>query len=244
MSSAWPERVLIDRPAHARAVVIALHGFTRSGRHLQHLADRLVTEEIVVVRPTLHSLWWPRSMNRHEVIEELARAIGPVVAELPVAIVGHSAGAAAGACLAARLIEDDVDVRGLVFADGVESPTRHIERAWPLVRALPVRMIAAPASPCNRQGALTGWLAERIDGVFGVLVADSGHGDVEGEAHAVYRIACREHSSDEVRARVLDHVVWSVLHVLDLPSRSGRSAPAATAADVVLRGNVPLAPSS
>lgn len=178
-------------------------------------------------------------MNRPGVIDALARVIRPIIGDLDVVIVGHSAGAAAGARLAAALLTSGASVRGLVFADGVENPTRHIEHAWPTVGALPVRMVAAPASACNREGALTHWLGSRLDGVFGVLIADSGHGDVEGEPHLVYRVACRAHSTATTRARVIDHVVWNVLDEFDLPPLGGRSTPGLTAADILLRGQAP-----
>lgn len=236
MSVAWPEGILIDRPASSRAMVIALHGFTRRGRHLQRLAEHLVAEDLTVLRPTLRSLWWPRSMNRRPVVAELADRLGPVFDGQPIAIVGHSAGAAAGACLAARLIEAGTEVSGLVFVDGVESPTRHVANAWSSIRACDLRVVAAPPSPCNRHGELVRWLVPRMVGPFGIEIAHSGHGDVEGESHRVYRLACRERSTDETRARVMHHVVAATLRVIGHSPLTHGAEGARQPGDVVLVG--------
>lgn len=216
MTTAWREGILIDQSPSSRATVIAMHGFTRSGAHLQRLADSLVAEDLTVLRPTLRSLWWPRSMNRRTVIDELARHVGALLGEESVAVVGHSAGAAAGACLAARLLDNGVKVRGLVFVDGVESPTHHIANAWSSIASSRVRVVAAPPSACNRHGELVRWLTPRMVGDFGVEIAGSGHGDIEGEAHSIYRLACRATGDAHTRARVLDHVVADALRVLDI----------------------------
>lgn len=175
-------------------------------------------------------------MNRRPVVAELADHLRPLLDGQPLAIVGHSAGAAAGACLAAHLIETGVEVSGLVFVDGVESPTRHVSNAWSSISACDLRVVAAPASPCNRNGELVRWLTPRMVGEFGVEVAGSGHGDIEGEPHRVYRLACRDHSSDETRARVMHHVVAATLRVVGRsPVRHGAERPRHPA-DVVLVG--------
>ena len=236
MTVAWPEGILIDRPASSRGVVIALHGFTRRGRHLQRLAEHLVAEELTMVRPTLRSLWWPRSMNRRPVVVELADRLRPLLDGQPIAIVGHSAGAAAGACLAARLIETGTAVRGLVFVDGVESPTRHVSNAWSSISACDLRVVAAPPSPCNRHGELVRWLVPRMDGPFGVEIADSGHGDVEGDPHRIYRLACHDRSSGETRARVMHHVVAATLRVIGRSPLSHGAEGSRHPGDVVLVG--------
>lgn len=237
MREAWREDIVTDRPDDARAAVIALHGFTRSAGALQRLADALVGERLAVIRPTLASLWWPRSMNRRVIIEQLAAAVRPLLDDRPVAIVGHSAGAAAGARLAGQLIAAGLPMRGVVFVDGVENPTRHIAAAWPTISECAVRAVAAPPNPCNRHGALTTWLTDRLVGEFGIEIAGSTHGDIEGEEHRIYRLACGASADAATRARVLDHVVWHTLGNLALPSVGGRTTPARRLADRILVGN-------
>ena len=41
------------------------------------------------------------------------------------------------------------DIRGVVYVDGVESPTGLIRRAWPMIGGLRVRALCAPPSRCN-----------------------------------------------------------------------------------------------
>lgn len=224
VAASWGEAVPVDRthvegaPA-TQGTAVCLHGFTRSGQRLQQLAERLSRGGVSALRPTLGSLWWPRSMNNPHVVANLADALtspagpdGTIVGSGPTVIIGHSAGAAAGCRLAADLMQRGVTVRGLVLVDGVESPTRHVARSWPAIEHLPIRVVTAPGSPCNRHGALSTWLSERVTGRFGTLVAGSTHGDVEGDAHWVYRVAGCGVSDDTTRRHVLDlvctHAHW------------------------------------
>ncbi|MUH45033.1 MAG: hypothetical protein F2793_00835, partial [Actinobacteria bacterium] len=176
-------RVTIDTVARARGAVLLLHGFTRHPRHLDLLAGRFVDAGVMVVRPHLASLSPVASMNRPSVLARAARSIAEAIGDprLPLVVVGHSAGAAAGSGIAAHLLDAGAFVRGLVLVDGVESPTRSIERAWPRIGQLPMFCVCAPPSRCNRQGALAEWLRSRRTGAFGVVVRGAGHGDIEGQ---------------------------------------------------------------
>jgi len=190
--------------------VVALHGFTRSPRHLAAFAQACQASEWNCLCPALAPRWFPVLMNdrRHltSVAKRLAtsgRLMGPVV------IVGHSAGAAAGSWIAPKLIDAGVEVRGLVYVDGNDSPNHLIERAWPMLESVPVRAVMAPPSPCNRDGRLAAWLAERRPGCVQVIDG-AGHGDFEMASHAVYRRACGDSSGPEQwRA-----VQFAVLHLV------------------------------
>lgn len=138
----------------------------------------------------------------------------------PVAIVGHSAGAAAGCFLVGCLMESGVNVRGIVMADGVDSPNHLIARTLPSLITRRVSAVLAPASPCNRQGAPARYLVD-FPWVRTTLVPGAGHGNFEGADVAIYRRVCRDASTpavaEEFRRRVLAELRWVV--------GDGRSAP-------------------
>ncbi len=213
-------RLLIDRVDGERATIIALHGFTRSPENLEAFGRACMKQACSVIRTRLGSLNVAMSMNRTSVVSSLATNVASILeqSEVPVVIVGHSAGAAAGSWLAGELLEAGLDIRGLVYVDGVESPTHLIERSWPGIAHLPIFAVAAPPSRCNRSGALVEWLRVRRTGEFGAVVAGSGHGDIEGQAHPVYQWACGDHSTPEVRGIVRDLVIGQALEQLGLPA--------------------------
>jgi pimeloyl-ACP methyl ester carboxylesterase len=212
--------MVIDRAPLARGAALLVHGFTRSPERLQSLTDRLVAEGLTVIRPRLGALSPRTAMSRASALASIVDGIRRIGLDpaLRWVVIGHSAGAAAGTWMAAELIGTGVDMRGLVYADGVESPTRLIAGAWSQVAHLPVFDVCAEPSRCNRQGGLADWLRPRREGVFGVLVPGGGHGDVEGRQLAIYRWACGDRSPESTRETVLDVLVASALGMLDLPS--------------------------
>ncbi len=129
----------------------------------------------------------------------------------PVVIVGHSAGAAAGSWIAPRLVEGGVDVCGLVYVDGNDSPNHLIEKAWPRLESLPIRAVMAPPSPCNRDGQLTQLLESRRPGSV-EIIPGAGHGDIEMLGAAVYRRVCKDTTGVEewhvVQAAVVRAIEW------------------------------------
>ncbi len=193
--------------------VVLLHGFTRSPRHLDLLSAGCVAAGARTLRPALGSLWWPTSTNNPAHLDRVAAAVRTQLAPGPVVVVGHSAGAAAGAWLAAGLLAAGVPVTRLVMVDGVESPSGLIRRAWPRLSGLAVRAVCAPPSRCNRHGALAAWLAGRDDGVDAQVdvIEGSGHGDIEGPSQAIYRWACGDDGTQPARERVLSTVMAQVI---------------------------------
>jgi pimeloyl-ACP methyl ester carboxylesterase len=194
------------------AWAVLLHGFTRSGRHLAGLAEQLAERGISSVRPDLGSLNWFRSVNNARYLDRVAADLRAIVGSGAV-IVGHSAGAAAAGYLAPRL----VDCAGVVFVDGVENPTHHIERNWPALRAMPVVAVCAPPSACNRSGRLAQQLAQWGFTGAGCVVDGAGHGDIEDGDPSIYRLVCRSSSTPQTKALVRDLVVWSVCDLLHRP---------------------------
>jgi len=170
--------------------VLALHGFSRRPQHLTSFSEACRRRGWACVRPSLAPRWMPVLMNNRRHLDQVAdRLVSSGRLTGPIVIVGHSAGAAAGSWMAPVMIGQGVDVRGLVYVDGNDSPNHLIEQAWPDLDELAIRGVMAPPSPCNRQGRLSRYLQERRPGSV-VVVPRAGHGDLEGRSSSVYRWAC------------------------------------------------------
>jgi len=195
-------------------IVVALHGFTRRPADLQNLAEACAARGLATLRPALDSFWWPRSMNNAGHLSQLAMQYSVRLADRRCVVVGHSAGTAAGSWLGAELRRLGVDVRGFVYVDGNESPAHLLARAWPDIRDLPVRAICAPPSRCNRDGQLASWLEAQSGDIVIDVIEGSGHGDIEGDTAPVYRWACGDDSSPDVRTLVMDRTLAYVEEIL------------------------------
>lgn len=99
---------------------------------------------------------------------------------------------------------------GIVLVDGVDSVTSLIRRSLPVLADVPMTALVADPSPCNRHGALARYLDRERPGVT-VRMPGTSHGDIEGQDHAVYRLACGERSSQAMRQQVIDRAVASAL---------------------------------
>ena len=187
--------------------MVLLHGFTRSPAALQDLSDRCVAMGARTLRPALGSLWWPTSTNNSGHLTRIADELLPMLGQGPVVVAGHSAGASAGAWIAAELLAGSADVRSLVCIDGVESPTHLIRRSWERLASVSVRAVCAPPSRCNRQGALAAWLEMQERAAEIVIIPGSGHGDIEGASQGIYRWACGDDPHQPAGQQVRDLVV-------------------------------------
>jgi pimeloyl-ACP methyl ester carboxylesterase len=170
--------------------VVALHGFTRKPEHLAAFSEACRRRGWTCVRPALAPRWFPVLTNNRRHLTRIAhrliksgRLTGRVV------VVGHSAGAAAGSWMTPVFLAAGVDIRGLVYVDGNDSPNHLIERAWPGLSNVQIRAVAAPPSPCNRHGRLTDFLEQHRPGCV-VVVRGAGHGDLEMTGAEVYRRLC------------------------------------------------------
>ena len=197
----------VESSAEIRGTVVLLHGFTRSPAALQDLSARCVVMGARTLRPALGSLWWPTSTNNAGHLTRIADQMLSLIGPGPVVVAGHSAGASAGAWIAAELVARGVDVTSLVCIDGVESPTHLIQRSWERLSAVPVRAVCAPPSRCNRQGALAAWLEAQDRAAEIVIVPGSGHGDIEGASQGIYRWACGDDPDQPAGQQVRDLVV-------------------------------------
>ena len=210
-----PPATLVSEPHDAvSGVAIAVHGFTRRPSDLDMLARACAEQSLVVLRPGLSSFFWPHSTNNAAYLTQVAAELAVRVPAVPCVVVGHSAGAAAGSWLALQLRALGCDIRGVVYVDGVESPTGLIRRAWPIIGGLRVRALCAPPSRCNRQGRLYTWLGEQRGDVVREVVPGSGHGDIEGGSAAVYRWGCGDSSGPQVKAAVLSRTLTFIDEVL------------------------------
>lgn len=188
-----------------------MHGFTRAPRHLRVLSDELTGRGVATVRPALSAFGWSHGINNAGYLTKVAARLRHGLPDGPVAVVGHSAGAAAGSWLAAEFAQSGMDVRALIMVDGVESPAGLMRRAWPRLQGVPVLALCAPPSRCNREGQLEAWLANQGGEVVVSVLPGMGHGDIEGEPARIYEWACREQSSAEIRRRVVTTVAdWVV----------------------------------
>lgn len=174
--------------------VLALHGFTRGPHHLAMFAEACRRRGWSCVRPSVAPRWLPILMNdrRHLAavgrrLVESQQLVGRTV------VVGHSAGAAAGSWLAPILVRSGIDVAGLVYVDGNDSPNHLIERSWDALADIEIRAVMSPPSPCNRHGRLTNFLQQRRPGCV-TVVPGAGHGDFEMLGARMYRRMCGDRS--------------------------------------------------
>ena len=202
--------------------VLALHGFTRSPKHLNAFAQACDRRGWTCVRPLVAPRWMPILMNDRRHLDRLVRRLidsGTLVGR--VVIVGHSAGAAAASWMTPGLMSSGVDVAGLVFVDGNDSPNHLIERAWTDLETVPIRAVMAPPSPCNRHGRLSAFLESRRPGSV-TEIAGAGHGDFEMTGAAVYRRTCKDRSGPTEWVQVQAAVVTCIEELCrDVVSDSG-----------------------
>jgi hypothetical protein len=116
--------------------------------------------------------------------------------------------------MAPRFVAAGVDVRGLVYVDGNDSPNHLITRAWIDLASLPIRAVMAPPSPCNRGGQLARYLQAQRPGSVQVIPG-AGHGDIEMSGAAIYRRACGDSSGPAQWKAVQEAVLVVVDELLD-----------------------------
>lgn len=178
--------MIIDHaPASPRSVVVMQHGFFRSPDHLEGIAAACVSRGMTVVRPHLPSLRPGASLQSRSYVQRFARHVCEASAELsPNAVhivLGHSAG---GAVVCAMLNSVPQMWAGAVFIDPVDKHALIHTWAWGSAGrpGLPVQVLAAPGSACNRRGAASADLLRsgRVDAGEGYeLFGEVNHADIE-----------------------------------------------------------------
>jgi dienelactone hydrolase len=164
--------VYLPASAPPRGLAVVAHGFTRSRERHRVLAGRLADAGFVVAVPDLPH--WARPYANAEAIVAVVKAleVEPGRDELPVVLVGTSAGGLASLLATDRVPRlalwiglDPVDALGLA-----EDTARRLQ-----VSALVVR---APAGACNVGGSarrIAAWLPNRAE----VRIAGASHCDFE-----------------------------------------------------------------
>jgi pimeloyl-ACP methyl ester carboxylesterase len=190
--------------------VLALHGFTRGPQHLVAFSEACERRGLRCIRPSLAPRWFPIMISNRRHLTSLARrlVVSGQISEDTV-IVGHSAGAAAGAWLAPILRNAGVHVAGVVFVEGNDSPNHLIQLSWQSLRDLPVRAVMAPPNPCNKEGELAVFLNQHRPGSV-LIVPGSGHGDIEMSGAGIYRRICHDASGPN-EWRTVQQTVLSVV---------------------------------
>lgn len=213
----------IEPPGPVLGTVVLLHGFGRRPGHLDDLATRLAGLGARVVRPALSAWWWPTCTNNTRFLDRVADAIAQTCGPGPVVVVGHSAGAAAGSWIAARLIRRGSRVSSVILVDGVESPLRAIRRSWPVLQHVAVLAICGEPGPCNRDGALGGWLRrQQHDEEPALTIVDvpgMGHGDVEGAGTGIYVRMCRDDADAPQRDVLIGLITDAVSRGIEAPAK-------------------------
>lgn len=205
-----------------RGTLLALHAFSRSPRHLRGFARLFVERRARVLLPHLRAWWWPESTNNVGHLTKVADLVAEARSEGPVVVLGHSAGAPAGAWIAARLLDRGLPVTEVVFVDGVESPVRSLERSWPHLEHVRITAICGPPSRCNRGGALAAWLERAphaADPPLEVeMLPDLGHGDIEGQGVGFYARFCGDDPNAPARGLLLERLAEAVERGLSAPA--------------------------
>lgn len=188
--------------------VILLPGFSRRAEHTALMAQLCRERGWIPLPVTLA----PRALAPLYMsttrLRAVARDIGRRSPGSPIVVVGHSAG-----CFITAFLRGKADVRGLVMADGVDSPNGLIRRYLPELISLRVSAVFADPSPCNRNGKLESEIGA-YPWVRCVHIPCAGHGDFEGNGIAIYTRACGDRSTPDTSRRFRDEVVCQVERVL------------------------------
>ncbi len=190
-------------------IVLALHGFTRGPQHLDAFAKACAEQGWSCLRPELAPRWAPILMNSTRHLNAIARRIAPRLQGESITIVGHSAGAAAGSWLATQLLQQRIEIKGIVMVDGNDSPNHLMKKAWTELQSTAIRAVLAPPSPCNRQGELEKFLQKNRPGSV-TVIPGSGHGDIEVSPSQMYRRVCGDNSTAETKQEVLLAVITAI----------------------------------
>jgi hypothetical protein len=200
------------------------HGFARSGSRVADLADALAADGFVVVSPTIDAFGdcslngvmtllpgiadlladAPAPGSLLDAARRAAGIAGVSLDRLPnrLALIGHSAGAAAMTQVAGELVarrSDDVDLRILLLLDPVENRAGSMAESLPGLAGVEVLAISAPPDRCNANASGTGVLARLATGFIGVQLVGGCHCDAEGDStNVVCTAVCGESDPEDV----------------------------------------------
>ena len=178
-------------------VVIVFPGFSRTSSHLTLFIGELEQRHFDAVAVTLAPQWFPVMYMGKSHLRKVSADIARNYSGRELILIGHSAGGAAATYIAYQLRLMSVEIRGLIFADGVDSPNHLISKYLPGLGNTEIAAILAPPSPCNRNGLLAKTLRS-FPGIDLRIIPGSGHGDIEGAGISVYRKFCKDQSTQAI----------------------------------------------
>jgi hypothetical protein len=166
--------------------VVLMHGFARGPAALDVLTSALAGAGYAALRPAVPSFRRRSGMNDALLFDALADAIPSVLpGQAPIVMVGHSAGGAGCARMAARMVRSGVAVGGVLLVDANESlAPMLVDAVDELAGFLPptgIRLVAAAPNRCNRQGLTPRLVAASGVGFIGVRQRGGAHCEIEGE---------------------------------------------------------------
>jgi len=185
--------ITIDSPQEPIGCVVLFHGFGRKPDALDELTTALIDAGMWVVRPYLKSRAKGGLNDR-----DLMRAVGDEVqglkpVDLPVVVMGHSAGGAVAMVVAKEMIERAQPVVGVLLIDANGSIENIMQPGFDALseRGIPVRTVAASAGRCNGKAATARWLMEQSQPFAGIQLTTGRHCDVEGtKSDLTCRLLC------------------------------------------------------
>lgn len=195
-----------------RAGVVLVHGFARNpSHHADHLAA-LASVRVAVVVPAMPS-WLHGEAARDAAVTATLAALGHVRPSLgpdvPVTLVGFSAGGAIVTEAAARLAAAGHAPDGLVLLDPVPWP-RSLAAAASLPPQLPALVLLAPPGGCNAGGRGTTLAAALPGPTLVETVPSASHCDFEAPTDTLCRLACGPDDHGR-RAAIITELVRFVL---------------------------------
>lgn len=193
------------------ATVAVLPGFTRSAKDVGLFTRQVADAGFNCFAVDLAPRFLPVVYMYRRNLRRIAAKLLDSTHGSSVVLVGHSAGAAAASYLAPVMRSAGADVKGVVFADGVDSPNHLIRKSLKDLAGMQVGAVLAPPSPCNRQGSLEKLLV-RYPWVHVKVVLGAGHGNFEGDEISIYRKFCNDTSTAQIanqyRQAVIEQIKW------------------------------------
>jgi pimeloyl-ACP methyl ester carboxylesterase len=194
--------VFVDDAAGTAPDVLLMHGFARGPSVLDEFTAALVAAGSRVVRPHIRSFGRRRGMTDPDFLGAAARAaMAQVDPTRPTVVIGHSAGGACAAHVAAELHRAGHPVLGVVLVDPNESLTPMLVPGVEYLGRLgaeAIRVAAAEPGRCNRKGLGPQTVASLAPGFVGVRIVGGTHCEIEGTAaDLVCKAACGGASDPE-----------------------------------------------
>jgi len=178
-------------------MVIVFPGFSRTASNLTLFTRELDQSHFETVAISLAPRLIPFMYMSKPHLRRVSADIAREYSNRKIVLIGHSAGAASATYIAYQLRLVGIDIMGLIFADGVDSPNHLISKYLPALGNTEIAAILAPPSPCNRNGLLAHTL-HSFPGIDIQIIPGAGHGDIEGAGVRIYQKFCKDQSTQAI----------------------------------------------